>query len=319
MSVMNITADAADIRIDKYLADEIEVLSRTKVKDYITKDNVLVDGQAVKPSYLLQGGETIQIYIKEEGPTDLEAESIPLDIIHEDDNIIVLNKPAGLVVHPGAGNRCGTLVNRLIFHFSHLSSVSGALRPGIVHRLDKDTSGIMVVAKTDLSHLRLARQFADRTVKKKYLALMWGVPEQREGTVDAPIGRHPRNRQKFSVVESGRSALTRYGVVEEFDHLSLVELHPETGRTHQLRVHLAFMGHPVFADEVYGGGLSKVRGFLKETQRSLKSLYSLIHRQALHALSLSFTHPSSGEKMEFVAPLPNDLSTVISELEPKDE
>jgi len=156
-------------------------------------------------------------------------------------------------------------------------------------------------------------------VNKKYLALVWGVPEKDEGTVDAPIGRNPRNRQKFGVVEAGRRAVTRYRVVEEFDHLSLVELHPETGRTHQLRVHLAFMGHPVFADEVYSGGLSTVRGFLKETQRSLKSLYSLIERQALHALSLSFTHPSTDELVEFVAPLPDDLHNVLSELEPEYE
>ncbi|MAG20890.1 MAG: RNA pseudouridine synthase [Candidatus Marinimicrobia bacterium] len=319
MPLMNITVDAADIRIDKYLAEEIEILSRTKVKDYITKDNVLVDGSSVKPSYLLRGGETIQLEIEEEGPPGLEAENIPLNIVHEDNDIIVLNKPAGLVVHPGAGNRSGTLVNGLIYHFSHLSSLSGALRPGIVHRLDKNTSGIMVVAKTDLSHIRLARQFADRKVNKKYLALVWGVPEKDEGTVDAPIGRNPRNRQKFGVVEAGRRAVTRYRVVEEFDHLSLVELHPETGRTHQLRVHLAFMGHPVFADEVYSGGLSTVRGFLKETQRSLKSLYSLIERQALHALSLSFTHPSTDELVEFVAPLPDDLHNVLSELEPEYE
>lgn len=320
MPVMNITADAALIRIDKYLADEIEVLSRTKVKDCITNDNVLVDGQVVKPSYLLQGGETIQIDIEEEKrSSNLDAESMPLDIIHEDDDIIVLNKPAGLVVHPGAGNRSGTLVNGLVSHFRHLSSVSGVLRPGIVHRLDKDTSGILVVAKTDLSHLHLARQFANRTVGKKYLALVWGVPSKGEGVIDAPIGRHPRNRQRFSVNESGRVALTGYTVVEGFDYLSLLELSPETGRTHQLRVHLASIGHPIFADEVYGGGLSRVRGFLKETQESLKALYSMIQRQALHALSLSFKHPSSIALTEFVAPLPDDFSSVISELDPENE
>ena len=318
MTTVSITADLADVRLDKYLAEELELISRSKIKKSILGSNVLVNGDSVKPSFKLSGGETIQVELPQPEPMELEAEPIALDIIHEDNEIIVLNKPAGLVVHPGAGNRNGTLVNRLIHHFDQLSSLSGRFRPGIVHRLDKDTSGIMVVAKNDIAHTNLSEQFSQREVKKTYLALVWGVPDNDEGTIDSPIIRHPKERTLFTVGEGGRSATTDYRLLEPFEHLSLLELSPRSGRTHQLRVHLAAIGHPIFSDDSYGGGAGKAKGYLPEVSRLLSSLVRKLGRQALHALSLEFRHPSNRELQSHIAPIPQDLAAVLHALEPED-
>ena len=318
MRTLSITADLGDVRLDKYLAEEIELISRSKIKKSIIGNNVLVDGESVKPSFRLSGGETIQVELFDPEPMELESQPISLDIIHEDDSIIVLNKPAGLVVHPGAGNRNGTLVNGLIHHFEQLSSLSGRSRPGIVHRLDKNTSGIMVVAKNDAAHANLSEQFSSRSVTKTYLSLVWGVPEMDERTIELSIVRHPKERTLFSVDEGGRSAMTTYRVLERFEHLSLLALSPQTGRTHQLRVHLAAIGHPIFADESYGGGSRKAKGFLPDVSRVMTNLINKLARQALHALSLEFCHPSTGKSHSFIAPIPKDLATVLHALEPED-
>ena len=318
MKALSIIAEVSDIRLDKYLAEEIELISRSRIKDSIISKDVLVNGEAVKPSFKLAGGETIQVEISDPQPMELESQPIPLDIIYEDNDIVVLNKPVGLVVHPGAGNRTGTLVNGLIYHFDQLSSAWGSLRPGIVHRLDKDTSGVMVVAKNDAAHGNIALQFSERTVEKTYLALVWGIPEETEGKIDLPIIRHPKDRTLFTTGEVGRPALTEFRLLESFECLSLLELIPRTGRTHQLRVHLSEMGHPIFGDDSYGGGEKRAKGFLPEVAKELSRLTKILNRQALHAMSLVFDHPSTGERVTFVAPMADDISAVIHELEPED-
>jgi 23S rRNA pseudouridine1911/1915/1917 synthase len=318
MKALSIIAEVSNIRLDKYLAEEIELISRSRIKDSIISKDVLVNGEAVKPSFKLAGGETIQVEIPDPQPMELESQPIPLDIIHEDNDIVVLNKQVGLVVHPGAGNRTGTLVNGLIYHFDQLSSVSGSLRPGIVHRLDKDTSGIMVVAKNDAAHGNIALQFSERTVEKTYLALVWGIPEETEGKIDLPIIRHPKERTLFTIGEVGRPALTEFRLLESFEYLSLLELTPRTGRTHQLRVHLSEMGRPIFGDDSYGGGEKRAKGFLPEVAKELSRLAKILNRQALHAMSLVFDHPSTGERVTFVAPIADDIAVVIHELEPED-
>ena len=318
MKALSIIAEVSDIRLDKYLAEEIELISRSRIKDSIISKDVLVNGEAVKPSFKLAGGETIQVEISDPQPMELESQPIPLDIIHEDNDIVVLNKQVGLVVHPGAGNRTGTLVNGLIYHFDQLSSVSGSLRPGIVHRLDKDTSGVMVVAKNDAAHGNIALQFSERTVEKTYLSLVWGIPEETEGKIDLSIIRHPKDRTLFTTGEVGRPALTEFRLLESFEHLSLLELTPQTGRTHQLRVHLSEMGHPIFGDDSYGGGEKRAKGFLPEVAKELSRLANILNRQALHAMSLVFDHPSTEERVTFVAPMADDIAAVIHELEPED-
>jgi len=318
MKALSIIAEVSDIRLDKYLAEEIELISRSRIKDSIISKDVLVNGEAVKPSFKLAGGETIQVEISDPQPMELESQPIPLDIIHEDNDIVVLNKQVGLVVHPGAGNRTGTLVNGLIYHFDQLSSVSGSLRPGIVHRLDKDTSGVMVVAKNDAAHGKIALQFSERTVEKTYLALVWGIPEETEGKIDLPIIRHPKDRTLFTTDEVGRPALTEFRLLESFEYLSLLELTPRTGRTHQLRVHLSEMGHPIFGDDSYGGGEKRAKGFLPEVAKELSRLANILNRQALHAMSLVFDHPSTEKRVTFVAPMADDIAAVIHELEPED-
>ena len=307
------------IRLDKYLADEIEILSRTQIKEYIKAECVFVDGFPQKPSYLLQGGEIIKIKIPEDRPKTLEGEDIPLDIIYEDDEIIVLNKPAGLVVHPGAGNPEGTLVNGLIYHFNQLSHMYGDQRPGIVHRLDKNTSGILVAAKTDRAHMKLARQFTDRTVEKSYRAIVWGKFQEKSGVVTSPIIRHPRNRQMFTVSETGKLATTSYTVLKEFRYFSSVNIQPRTGRTHQIRVHMTSIQHPIFADETYGGGKSRAKGYMPHERSFILSLFSLINRQALHASALVFDHPGTGKRIVFKVPPPEDFQILLRSLESKND
>lgn len=315
MSILNLTADISNVRLDKYLADEIEILSRTKIKECIEEDGVSVNGRKEKPSYMLKGGESIRIEIPEEKPTTIKGENIPLDIVHEDDELIIVNKPAGLVIHPGAGAVAGTLVNALVYHFDHLSQRYGNERPGIVHRLDEDTSGVLVVAKTDRSHLRLAEQFSSRTVEKTYLGVAWGRFKKKDGIVKGAIARHPRQRKKFAVAEEGRPAETWYKVVKEYDCLTLIEIEPKTGRTHQIRVHMASIHHPIFADETYGGGRSRVKGYSVPQRNFLYSLFSSIHRQALHAKRIAFHHPKSGHRVAFKAPLPHDFQELLDRLE----
>ncbi|MFQ6604828.1 MAG: RluA family pseudouridine synthase [Fidelibacterota bacterium] len=310
--------DAPDgVRLDKFLADSISELSRTKLNQLIRSGTVRVNGAVEKPSYQLTPDDKITIiYDKDEDhSTQPEPQDIPLDILYEDDAIIVVNKPPGLVVHPGAGQRDKTLVNGLLFHFKTLSNLNGENRPGIIHRLDKDTSGVILVAKTNLAHRRIAEQFEQRMVEKVYTGITWGEWQEGEGTICEPIGRNRSDPTTFSVQETGRSAITAYKVDFQSRYLSKVLFYPKTGRTHQIRVHANWMHHPIFGDEKYGGGLNRIKGFMTETGNILKKLINYGRRHALHATTISFMHPDTGEKLSFSAPIPNDMKMILDTME----
>ena len=280
-------------RLDQYLVSVLpETVSRSHLKKLIAGGHILVNGKPAKPHHKVKPGEKIEVSFEEPASPELKAEDIPLDIIYEDDDMIVINKQPGIAVHPAPGSRSGTIVNALLFHCRKLSDMNEG-RPGIVHRLDKDTSGVMVAAKNNASHAELARQFKDRAVKKNYLALVKGVVEMDNGVVDLPIGRHPSNRQKMAVrYDSERKAVTEYKVIKRFDGFTLVKLDLKTGRTHQIRVHMAYIGHPVLGDEKYG---SKGK----------------FPRQALHSYYLRLRHPKDGREMEFRADLPDDMKNIM--------
>lgn len=274
-------------RVDKYLTNELETMSRSKVQNLIADGYVFVNGETIKANYKLEAGDKVEVFVPEPEAVDVEAEDIPLDIIYEDKDIVLVNKAQGMVVHPGAGNPNGTLVNALLFHIKDLSGINGEIRPGIVHRLDKDTSGILMVAKNDEAHVNLSEQLQNRTVKRKYWALVHGVLPHEHGTINAPIGRDPKDRQKFTVIKGGKEAISHFRVLERIQKFSLMEVSLETGRTHQIRVHLNYIDHPVAGDKVYG------------PKKSLEG-----NGQFLHARMLEFTHPRTGETMSFEAELP---------------
>lgn len=274
-------------RVDKYLTTELENMSRSKVQNLIADGYVFVNGETIKANYKLEAGDKVEVFVPEPEAVDVEAEDIPLDIIYEDKDIVLVNKAQGMVVHPGAGNPNGTLVNALLFHIKDLSGINGEIRPGIVHRLDKDTSGILMVAKNDEAHVNLSEQLQNRTVKRKYWALVHGVLPHEHGTINAPIGRDPKDRQKFTVIKGGKEAISHFRVLERIQKFSLMEVSLETGRTHQIRVHLNYIDHPVAGDKVYG------------PKKSLEG-----NGQFLHARMLEFTHPRTGETMSFEAELP---------------
>lgn len=284
-------------RLDRFVADRLPDLSRGTVQNLIASGHVLVDGIQRKPKFRMTPGEVVTVDIPPPAPDDIEPDSIPLDIVYEDGDVIVINKPAGLVVHPAPGHPRGTLANALVAHVPGIS-VGGSNRAGIVHRLDKDTSGLIVAAKTDRGRTSLVRQWADHSVEKTYLALVSGSVEEREGTIDAPIGRDPKNRQRMTVAPSGRSAVTHFRVVQRFPNATLLEVGIETGRTHQIRVHLAFAGYPVVGDVIYG------RPRMTDPQPG---------RQFLHASKLALTLPD-GAAMHFSAPLPDDLRSALEAL-----
>ena len=293
-----------------WLARRLPSLSRARLQALIDEGNVLLDGARARPAARLRAGQTVRVHVPAPVPAEPQPEDIPIAVVHEDAYLVVVNKPAGLVVHPGAGTSRGTLVNALLRHVHDLSGVGGVLRPGIVHRLDRGTSGLLVVAKDDETHRSLVRQFAGRTVEKEYVALVLGAPARTSGEVDAPIGRDPVHRQKMSVRASlSREARTSWLVEERFDGAALLRLRIHTGRTHQIRVHLASIGHPVAGDAVYGGTRtpSSHRAAAREALQSLD-------RPALHSARLSFTHPASGERVRFEAPLPPDLVAVLERL-----
>lgn len=304
--IISVPPSESSRRLDTYLSTKIHTLTRSQIKRLIEEGKVLVNGRPVKPSLPVRGGEEIRVFIPPPREISLKPEPIPLDILYEDEYLIVVNKPAGMVVHPGAGVYSGTLVNALLYHCKDLSGVGGYLRPGIVHRLDKETSGIMVVAKDDMTHVALSRQFKERKVKKVYLALVWGDMGRGEGVIDLPIGRHPSQRKKMSVrTKKPRHAITRYTVKERLGPFTLLEVRPETGRTHQIRVHLSATGHPVVGDKVYGRGrVSTLAPHLRKALRSLKG-------HCLHAFRIGFYHPGLGKPVEFEAPLPDDILSFI--------
>ncbi len=302
--VLTADASADGVRLDRYLAS-VTGLPRAQIQRLIEAGRVQVEGRRPKASSSVLPGQRIRLSIPPPQPSALTPEPIPLDILYEDDDLLVLNKPAGLVVHPAPGHPGGTLVHALLHHCPDLPGIGEERRPGIVHRLDKETSGVMVVAKTDAAMRSLAGQFKGRRVKKTYLALVHGEVKQTEGRIAAAIGRHERDRKRMGVrTRKGREAVTTYRVMKRLDGFTLLQLHPETGRTHQIRVHLSAMGHPVVGDKVYGG--RRERKVAVSGQRSAVSMAA--ERQLLHAWKLGFFHPRTNEWMEFEAPLPADFT-----------
>jgi 23S rRNA pseudouridine1911/1915/1917 synthase len=302
--------EAAGLRLDLWLARRLPFLSRARLQALIDGGHVLLDGRTARRSTRLRDGQAVIVHVPPPAPALPQPEDIPLAIVHEDAHLLVIDKPAGLVVHPGAGAPGGTLVNALLHRVRDLSGVGGAIRPGIVHRLDRGTSGLMVVAKDDETHRALARQFASRRVEKEYLALVHGVPVPRQGEITAPVGRDPRHRQKMSTrAPRAREARTSWRVEEALDGAALLRVRIHTGRTHQVRVHLASIGHPVAGDATYGGTRtpSSRRAEAREALRALE-------RPALHAARLAFGHPATGERVAFVSPLPPDLTAVLDRL-----
>ncbi|MFM9280651.1 RluA family pseudouridine synthase [Paenibacillus jiagnxiensis] len=294
------TVDAAAVktRIDKYLADRMTDVSRSQIQLWIGDGRVLVNGASVKANYKLLENDRIELSIPEPEGVEIVPENIPLDVVYEDSDVIVVNKPRGLVVHPAPGHASGTLVNALMYHCRDLSGINGELRPGIVHRIDKDTSGLLMAAKNDKAHASLAAQLKEHSVTRRYIALVHGNLSHDQGTVDAPIGRDPGDRKMFTVTDrNSKHAVTHFHVLERFGDYTLLELKLETGRTHQIRVHMKFIGHPLVGDPMYG-----------------RSKGIRMDGQALHAAILGFVHPATGEYLEFSVPLPQDMEDVLASL-----
>ncbi len=301
-------------RLDRFLAEALPELTRSQLKRLIDEEQVLLADAPVKAGLKLRGGERLSVTLPQPQPLAAQPEAIPLTVLYEDAHLIVIDKPAGLVVHPAPGHQGGTLVNALLHHCHDLAGIGGSLRPGIVHRLDKETSGVLVATKDDATHNSLARQFKLHTINRRYLALVHGCPEAESGSIDQAIGRHPVERKKMSgATRSGRRAVTHWRVRERFPdpRLTLLELRLETGRTHQIRVHLSEQGLPVVGDPVYGhpGRLRSI------SDPCLRGLLAHLHRQFLHARLLGFVHPATGSYMEFESPLPADLAGILAYLE----
>jgi 23S rRNA pseudouridine1911/1915/1917 synthase len=307
MPEFSITPEDVGERLDRYLTRHLPSHSRAYLQQLIGQQHVLVDGRTTKPGYRLRLGDRIMVSLPPSKPSDVLPEPIPLDVLYEDAHLLVVNKAAGMVVHPSPGNPSGTLVNALQAYCTQLSGIGGIERPGIVHRLDKDTSGAIVVAKDDATHRGLVRQFAARQVKKRYLAIVRGNLRDAQGVIDAAVGRHPVYRQKMSThTRVGRQAVTEFHVLERFECYTLVELCPHTGRTHQIRVHMAAVGHPLLGDPTYG---RKRQGYHRSP---LAHRLSWFRRQALHAWVLGFVHPRTEVWLECRAPLPADLERLLT-------
>jgi 23S rRNA pseudouridine1911/1915/1917 synthase len=304
------------LRIDKFLSDRLENSSRTRIQNAANAGNILVNNNAVKPNYRIKPGDIVQVVLPTP-PREIELipENIPLNIVYEDDDVLVVNKEPGMVVHPAYGNYTGTLVNALMWHFRDLPLFNtGESRPGLVHRLDKNTSGILVIAKNEYALNRLSKQFYDRTTDRRYNALIWGIPDQAEGTIIGNVGRSIKDRkimQVFKDESEGKTAITHYKVLENLGYISLIECKLETGRTHQIRVHFSHIKHPLFNDEEYGGNqILKGTTFTKYHQ-FVKNCFKILPRQALHAKSLAFNHPVTGERLFFDSDLPDDMVQII--------
>ncbi len=324
----NITQNQSPERLDRFLTRSITNASRTKVQKAIDAEQVLVNGEVSKHSRKIQPGDNIRCTIMKPPPVVLVPENIPLDIIFEDEYLLVVNKPPGMVSHPGFGNRYGTLVNAVLWHTGKRENIevdtefieepdekifaSMEVRPGIVHRLDKDTSGTMVIAKNPDIHAKLAEQFADRTIGKYYYTIAWGEFDKDEGTIEGDIGRSPKYRKQFAIVKrGGKYARTDYQVLERFRHFTLLKIKLHTGRTHQIRVHLAFNHHPILGDSEYGGAKVKFGGQLPEFRKMAERCLDVAQRQMLHAGILEFTHPVSGERLSFSSDLPDDMKKIL--------
>ncbi|WP_160678652.1 RluA family pseudouridine synthase [Clostridium sp. C8-1-8] len=296
--IFQINLDEKGIRIDKFLSEKIVDRSRSHIQNLIDNDAVLVNGKNIKSNYKLRENDVVTVNMPEPEELKVEPENIEIDIVYEDEDIIVVNKKQGMVVHPAPGNYNGTLVNALLYHCKDLSGINGVIRPGIVHRIDKDTSGIIVVAKNDLAHSKLTEQFKVHSIKREYYALTEGVFKSDSGVVDQPLARHPQDRIKMAIVKDGRRAVTHYEVLERYKSNTLVKCSLETGRTHQIRVHMAYLGHPLVGDPVYGYKKQKFK----------------LEGQMLHAKTLGFVHPTKNEYVEFNSDLPDYFLEVLSKL-----
>ncbi len=290
-------AEASGKRLDVFVSESMEEMTRSHVQKLIEEGRVTVNGAAAKGNRRLKDGDLVECDVPDPKPAEITAEEIPLDILYEDEDVILVNKPKGMVMHPAAGHDSGTLVNALMFHCGdRLSGINGVLRPGIVHRIDRDTTGVLVICKNDAAHLSLAEQLKEHSITRKYRAIVSGVIKENEGTVDSPIARDPKDRKKMKCgMPEGRRAVTHYRVLQRFRSCTYIECRLETGRTHQIRVHMASIGHPVLGDQVYGPA---------------KNPYHL-EGQTLHAMVLGFRHPRTGEYMEFTAPLPKYFSELL--------
>ncbi len=306
-----VTAKDQGRRLDQFLSGTDLNLSRSQAKNLIEKNHISLNQRPTKPSARLKAGDMVSVILPKPKPLTLNPEPLPLSILYEDSSIIVVDKPSGMVVHPAPGNPSGTLVNALLYHCKDLAGINGILRPGIVHRLDKDTSGVMVVAKDDEAYHHLIKQFKNRTVDKVYLAIAYGKFSKEKGLIDSAIGRHPNERKRMSTrTKKGKAAITRWKVAERLDSFTLLEIIPQTGRTHQIRVHLSSMGHPILGDPLYGRrGKS---GVIHDPV--LRECVKRMDRQALHALQLEFNHPRTGGRIQFVSPIPQDMKEVLKYL-----
>ncbi|MBW5444788.1 RluA family pseudouridine synthase [Cohnella sp. CFH 77786] len=297
-----VSAGQAGERLDKHVTEELAdpAVSRSQVQEWIRTGAVVLNGQPTKPNAKVAVGDHVAVVIPEPEPVELIPENIPLEIVYEDADVVVINKPRGMVVHPAAGHPSGTVVNALLYHCKDLSGINGVMRPGIVHRIDKDTSGLLMAAKNDLAHASLAEQLKAHTVNRRYKALVYGVIPHDRGTIDAPLGRDPHDRKLYTVTEKGgKRAVTHFAVEERFDDYTYLELKLETGRTHQIRVHMKYIGYPLVGDPVYGGRAGRTLG---------------MNGQALHAAVLGFDHPRTGEYLEFTRPIPADMEHALTVL-----
>jgi len=301
-------------RIDAFLSRELAQISRSKIQQLIRESRVTVNGLSVKANTPVRPNDIIRVTVPKPPPADALPENIPLKIVFEDDYLLVVNKPAGMVVHPACGHFTGTLVNALLGHSGQLSRENGSDRPGIVHRLDKDTSGLLVVAKNDAVHEALALQFSEKSADREYRAIVWGRPQRASGRVETLLSRSVRDRRKIVVASTGKSAVTHYRLLEPFAFLSHLSVRLETGRTHQIRVHMAHVGHPVFGDPVYGGRTRPLAALNPGVRATAQELLALISRQALHAKTLGFVHPVLKKKMLFDSELPEDFRNVLEKL-----
>ena len=306
---IKIGPEHSGVRLDAFLASQIEGWSRARLQKLIENEDVLVNRRVSKPAYKLREGDELEIELTAPPTTDFAPEHIPIDIVYEDDTLVVVNKPAGLVVHPAAGSPSGTLANALAYHFQQLPERGSGVRPGIVHRLDRDTSGLLVVAKTEAALENLSDQFRDRTVFKSYVALAHGRVSPDSGKIDQPLARDPSNRTRMAVVRGGRNALTLYRVRRSFDRFTLLDVELKTGRTHQIRVHLAWIKHPVVGDETYGGGRDNT---IQDPR--LRAQVRNLNRHFLHAEKLAFTHPKPNELVTFESPMPPELMNLLADL-----
>jgi len=304
------------LRIDKFLMNRVMNVSRNRIQNAADAGCILINGKAVKSNYKVKPGEIISVVMsKPPRDTEIYPENIPLQIIYEDESLLIVNKEAGMVVHPGHGNFTGTLVNALTYHFKDLpQTANGPLRPGLVHRIDKNTSGLLVIAKTENAMSKLAKEFFDHTIKRRYIALVWGELKESEGRIEGHIGRSIKDRRVMDVYpegDQGKHAVTHYKTIATFGYTSLVECRLETGRTHQIRAHMQHIGHPLFNDETYGGNKILKGTTFTNYKKFIENCFSILPRQALHAQSLGFKHPLTGEEIYFEAELPTDFSELL--------